>query len=334
MTWISAATPSGRRSTLELRVDGVLWHEVSSLHEQGANSRVYLAQRDEHGRTTVIFGDGVHGARLPTGQENVVATYRIGTGPEGAVGAGKIMLFQTRPLGLRAVSNPLAATGAEAPDTGAVARGDVPASVLTLDRIVSVTDYETFAQSFAGIGKARAAFLRRGETQRLHLTLALADGSPAPAEAVLLDNLRAAMDAVRDTTVPVELAGYRPLWFRVAATLRTAPDYLFEDVVAAARAALTRAFAFERRAFGQGVSAAEVVALLQGVPGVDFVDLNGLAESAPSQPDIPTTVKAWISAESARWDTAAPNALLAAELLLLDPSPHGITLQNPENSQP
>ncbi len=346
LTWISAATSSGRRSTLEIRVDGILWHEVTSFHDEGPSSRVYRAQRDERGHVVVIFGDGVHGARLPTGQENVIATYRIGTGLERAVGAGKLTLFQTKPLGLRAVTNPLRATGAEAPDTGAVARREVPLSVLTLERIVSVTDYETFAQSFAGIGKARATFLRRGEVQRLHLSLALADGSPVPADAVILGGLRAAMDAVRETTTPVELAGYRRSWFRVAAVIRAAPDFLFADVAAAARAALTQAFSFERRAFGQGVAAAEVVALLQGIEGVDFVDLNGLAKSDPSMTSLPTTVEAWLSAEEARWTSAAPGALafstlsglsddiLPAELLLLDPSSYGITLQNQEEPQP
>nr|WP_244981770.1 putative baseplate assembly protein [Corallococcus exercitus] len=338
LTWVSASTPSGRRSTLEIRVDGVLWSEVDSFHDQGPSRRVYLTQQDEQGRTTVIFGDGVHGARLPTGQENVVATYRTGLGAEGAVGAGKLMLFQTRPFGLRAVSNPLPATGAEAPDTGALARHDVPTSVLTLDRIVSMLDYETFARSFAGIGKARATFLRRGEAQRLHLTLALADGTPAPADAVILDTLREAMDASRDTTTPVELAGFEPTWFRVAATLHTSPDRLFEDVVAAARAALTEAFSFQRRAFGQGVSAAEVVALLQDIPGVELVDLDGLARSNPSDTSLPAGVAAWLSAEEARWSEEATAALRVrtlrpaqlvirpAQLLLLDPSPMGLSL--------
>lgn len=345
LTWVSASTPTGRRSTLEVRVDGVLWSEVDSFHDQGPGSRVYLTQHDEQGRTTVIFGDGVHGARLPTGQENVVATYRTGLGAEGAVGAGKLMLFQTRPFGLRAVTNPLPATGAESPDTGALARQEVPRSVLTLDRIVSVADYETFAQSFAGIGKARATFLRRGETQRLHLTLALADGTPAPDDAVILEALRAAMDDLRDTTTPVELAGFEPTWFRVAATLRTSADRRFEDVAAAARAALTEAFSFERRAFGQGVSAAEVVALLQGVPGVEFVDLDALARGEPSDPTPPEGVEAWLSAEEARWSTTESPALRSrlpqptqlvirpAQLLLLDPSPMGLALSQHEEAR-
>lgn len=336
LTWVPAATPSGRRSTLELRVEGVLWHEVDSFHGQGPRSRVYVVQQDEQGHTTVVFGDGLRGARLPTGQENVAATYRIGLGSAGAVAAGKLMLFQTRPLGLRAVTNPLAATGAEPPDDGESARHDAPTSVLTLDRIVSVTDHETFAQSFAGIGKARAAFLRRGRMQRLHVTLALADGTPVPPDAVILEHLGAAMDAVRETTIAIELAGFQPLWFRVAATLRIAADHRFENVAAAARQVLFEAFAFERRAFGQGVSAAEVIALLQGVPGVEFVDLDGLARSDTlDNEDIPHAVNAWLNSEEARWSLInnVPR-ILPAQLLLLDTSVWGLTLENHEEEQP
>jgi hypothetical protein len=335
LTWVSAATATGRRSTLEVRVQGVLWHQVSSLHDHGPNSRVYLVQRDEQGHTTVVFGDGIHGARLPTGQENVVATYRIGTGLEGAVAPGKVMLFQTRPLGLRAVTNPLPATGAEALDPGAVARHRAPRSVLTLDRIVSAADFETFAESFAGIGKARAVLLRRGEAQRLHVTLALADGTRPEPGAPILHFLQEAMDSVRDTTTPVILSGFEAIWFRVNATLRTAPDLLFEDVEAQARAALIRAFAFERRAFGEGISASEVVALLQGVPGVEMVDLDGLlATTSPSSLEIPTTVEAWLSARDTRWDPGDPQEILPAQLLLLDPSPRGVTLTGQQVIQP
>jgi hypothetical protein len=327
LTWVSAATPTGRLSTLEIRVDGVLWNEVSSFHDQSANSRVYLSRRDDQGRTTVVFGDGVHGARLPSGLENVVARYRIGTGLDGEVGAGKLMLFQTRPLGLRAVTNPLPATGAEAPATGAAAKPDIPRSVLTLDRVVSLTDHETFARTFAGIGKARAALLRRGEEQRVHLTLALADGSPVPDDAVILDHLRAALDAARDTTTPVEMAGHGRIWFRVAAKLTVAQDHRFASVAAAASEAMTRAFAFDQRGFGQDVSAAEVVALLQGVPGVDAVDLDGLKKVDPSDDGIPVQVTALLTAEEAHW---SGSRIAPGQLLLLDPSPRGLTFSNPQ----
>jgi hypothetical protein len=48
------------------------------------------------------------------------------------------------------------------------------------------------------------------------------------------------------------------------------------DVLADAEAALKEAYAFSKRAFGQAVTAAEVMTILQGVEGVIAVDLDAL----------------------------------------------------------
>jgi len=42
--------------------------------------RVYVTHTSEAGKTTVEFGDGLNGARPPTGSENVRAVYRKGIG--------------------------------------------------------------------------------------------------------------------------------------------------------------------------------------------------------------------------------------------------------------
>ena len=58
-----------------------------------------------------MFGDGTRGARLPSGVNNLRATYRKGLGNDGNVAAEKLTQLITRPLGLKTVSNPLAAAG-------------------------------------------------------------------------------------------------------------------------------------------------------------------------------------------------------------------------------
>ena len=67
----SAATPSGAQTTLEVRVNDLLWHEVPTLYGHGPEERIYVTRIDDEGKPTVMFGDGRTGARLPTGQENV-----------------------------------------------------------------------------------------------------------------------------------------------------------------------------------------------------------------------------------------------------------------------
>ncbi len=48
--------------------------------------------------------------------------------------------------------------------------------MLTLDRIVSLRDFEDFARAFAGIGKAQATWLWDGERRLVHLTVAASNG--------------------------------------------------------------------------------------------------------------------------------------------------------------
>src|SRR6185295_4228754 len=102
------------------------------------------------GKTFVQFGDGNTGARTPTGQGNIRATYRKGIGKAGNVKAGQISLLLTRPLGVKDVINPMPASGGDDAETLAGARTNAPLTMLTLGRIVSLQDYEDFARSFAG----------------------------------------------------------------------------------------------------------------------------------------------------------------------------------------
>ena len=58
LTFVSAATASGRQSTLALRANDLLWAEVDSLYARGPAERVYEIAIDDEARTTLRFGDG------------------------------------------------------------------------------------------------------------------------------------------------------------------------------------------------------------------------------------------------------------------------------------
>ncbi|MEE8585153.1 MAG: hypothetical protein V3T83_09915, partial [Acidobacteriota bacterium] len=130
LTYVSAPVPSGGLSTLELRVDGVLWHEAPSFFELGRKDRNYVLRRDDEGDTHVLFGDDRRGARLNSGSENVTASYRSGIGTPGLVEADRITLLPTKPLGVRQVTNPMATSGAQDPETRDQARENAPLTVL------------------------------------------------------------------------------------------------------------------------------------------------------------------------------------------------------------
>ena len=172
LTYVRSISPSGADSTLRVSVNDVRWQEVPTLYGHGLNERIYSTLRDDAGRTTIEFGDGIKGARLPTGQENVTATYRKGLGTNGNVKAGQLSLLMSRPLGVKAVTNPLAAEGGDDPELVANARQNAPRTVLTLDRVVSLQDYEDFSRSYAGIAKALATWTWDGRTRGVFITVA------------------------------------------------------------------------------------------------------------------------------------------------------------------
>jgi predicted phage baseplate assembly protein len=187
-------------------VNDVEWHEVRTLAGLTPTDRVYITQTDDADRTSLIFGTGEHGARLPTGAANVKAVYRYGIGKAGNVKAQQISQLATRPLGAKEVINPLPATGGADRDSRDQARRNAPLAVMALDRLVSTEDYADFARTFAGIGKATAARLSDGRRQVVHVTIAGAEDIPIDLNSDLYRNLVQALHLFGDPHQPVQVA--------------------------------------------------------------------------------------------------------------------------------
>ena len=330
LTYVSAATPTGAESTLEVQVNGLHWKEVAALYGLSPRDEAYMIRIDDDGRTAVVFGDGTRGARLPSGSENVVARYRSGIGLGGQVPAERLTLLQVRPAGIESVTNPLAASGAADPESRDAARKNAPKAVLALDRIVSLRDVEDFGRGFAGIGKAHAVALWRGSQRLIHLTVGAEDGTEVAKDSPLFKNLTHAIEAAREPSLTIATDSFAARYFEVSAELvsdgRRDPAALIAD----AQQALQDEFAFGRREFGQIVTAAEVTALLQAVQGVAAVELTTFA---PVQDTIPAgaapasgPLPAFLAAAQAR--VAADGSIEPAELLLVNPAPAVITVRS------
>lgn len=274
LTYISSSSPDGAQSSLAVRVNDILWNEEKSLNLLDRKNRAYITQIADDGTVTIKFGDGKNGARLPTGSENVTAAYRVGTGMQGMVKASQLSLLISRPLGVQGVINPLAPTGADEPEKLENARKNAPMKVLTLDRVVSLTDYEDFSRAFSGIGKASAVWLWGGEMRYVHITIASADGKSVDPTSDTYKNLWKAIDESKDPVVQFRIDTFTPLYFEVSARILVNEKYIADKVFAAVKDALNNAFSFPNRNFGQSVTESEINALIQGVDGVVAVDLD------------------------------------------------------------
>jgi hypothetical protein len=274
LTYLPADNASGASDTLTVRVNGVEWQETDDLTQAGPRDRDYRTITGSDGSVNVTFGDGVHGSRLPTGQENVTAAYRIGGGEAGNLLAGQITQLASRPLGVNAVTNPLPTTGGADGDTASDVRTRAAVQCLALDRLLSVQDYADFTVARAGIGKAAAASLTDGSRELIYVTIAGVADAPLDESDLLVTDLREALAKLGDPYLPVRVAVRELLVLVLSAGIKVAADYSYDLVEPAVRAAALAAGGFASQALGQPVYLSQIVTAMQAVPGVDYVDVD------------------------------------------------------------
>ncbi len=287
LTYLPSTNPEGLsavESTLTIMVNQVRWNEQPTLLESAANAQDYTTNLDNSDQTTVVFGDGLNGARPPTGKNNIHARYRKGLGSSGNAGTGGVQQLIDSAPGLQKVTNPQPAIGGTDRESIDQVRVNAPASLRTFGRAVSAADYAALALSYPGVAKASAAWLLRDPITLqaipqpyIQLTVATADQTPLAAQTTFARQLRNFLDARRDPNVPLRILDFTPIYLDVAAVIDVKDNYPRQATLAAALAALNPGlnpdntagyFAFESLQFGQSIHLSAVYAVLQNVPGV------------------------------------------------------------------
>ena len=321
LTYVSSPLSMGAQATLQVWVNNLQWHEVDNFLDSGPADRVFVTQTGPTGKATVQFGDGQEGARTPTGQMNIRAVYRKGIGSAGNVSAGQLSQPVDRPQGLKSVTNPDPATGGADPDTADEARATAPLHVLTLDRVVSLEDYQNYALAFAGIAKVLATWTWFGRTRGVFLTVAGADGSVFKPDDPTLVHLETALRDAGSPFVPLRVASYRRVLLEVGANIRVDKiNYDSTQVLGQAWQSLSTNLGFDAMQLGRGVAQSEVIALIQQTPGVIAVELTKFNRRGQPPPSRFSCRQVLRAASPVPSQTGTPKA---AELLLLDPASKG-----------
>jgi hypothetical protein len=164
--------------------------------------------------------------------------------------------------------------------------------------------------------QAQAIDMWSGEHHLVHLTIAGEDGKPVT-NSDFLKNFMDALDEVRDPTQLIKVDTFNQLLFNLKVNLAVDSRYVVKDVFAQVEAALAESFSFPGRGFGQGVTTAEVITIIQKIAGVIFVDIESLHLSSESE-----DLKQILTANIAHVQN---NLIQPAQLLLINT--FGITLQ-------
>ncbi len=125
-----------------------------------------------------------------------------------------------------------------------------------------------------------------------------------------------AIQKAGDPLVPVQVASYRPAFFKVGAKITPAPGYSAELVLSGVQNQLREAFSFRPREFGQPVTLSGVLSVMHRVPGVQAAQLTQLYRvDDPTAPSLQTELPAMVP------QSGSGAGSLGAELLMLDMSP-------------
>ena len=256
------------RSSLRVYVDGVLWTEAPSFYGQTADARVYVTREDDEEKTTVEFGDGTNGARLPSGSNNVIANYRFGSGAE-APAEGTLTIIGTPFPGLKAIRNPVGAGGGADPDPADRIKQYAPRSVLTFGRAISSDDYVAIAGSTPGVARVQSYFAWNADEQRATVKLYVGDDGAAVTAA------QTALKQVSDPNRKFTVLPAIPVLTFLLVLVRVEPDRIASDVATAVKSALGNAdtglMGLNRIRIGQTIYFSEVDEACHSVPGVRSV---------------------------------------------------------------
>jgi hypothetical protein len=273
-----ATQPSGVRADITVRVEDRAWQQVANLRDSGPADAHYAVRMTEDGYLAIELGDGRHGRRLPTGGNNVRISFRVGTGLAGNLAAGSLAKAARPHRLVKSVRQPLAATGGNDMEDVRSLKENAPASVLTLERAVSVGDLGHLAARQSSVWQARAFSLPTGLSRRESVEVVVVPAGGGELSEALAESLRKTLQAHTLPGVDVHMASATKTPFHVDATLRVkSAEYDPDQVIESVRQALLDGFSLEQRRLGQDLFLSEVYQVVEGIQGVEssICTING-----------------------------------------------------------
>jgi hypothetical protein len=274
---------------------GVIWRPDRDLLESSPFEHAFVVETEDDGSTFLRFGDGTLGRRpdaTPLGGDGTPdpamrprATYRVGNGAVGNVGADAIGHAAFDPaIGtafdqIALVSNPVAASGGRDPETIDEVKLYAPQAFRTQKRAVTTDDYARVAERHPQVAKAAATRRWTGSWYTIFLSIDRRGGGPIDDE--FEAELRAFLEPFRLAAQDIEIE--RPVFVPLEIVLAVCVEdrYYRADVRRALLAAFgsrdlpdgTRGFFHpDNFTFGQPVYLSRVIATAMAVPGVRWVD--------------------------------------------------------------
>lgn len=279
--------PSARVSLHERGVEGD-WLARRELLNSGPVDKAFVAEVETDGATYLRFGDGQLGLRPASGTD-LLATYRVGNGTAGNIGANTLFHIVTaEAVAENGVTNFLPARGGVNPETIEEVRQRAPSAFRQQERAVTPPDYQEIATrpdvaEACDLDVQRAAATQRwtGSWYTMFLTIDRLKGRDV--NDAFETKLRRCMERFRMAGEDLEVDGphYVPLEIVMGVCVKS--GYFFSDVARELLDVFSNrtlpdgrlgVFHPDNFSFGQPVFLSSLIAMAQNITGVESVDVK------------------------------------------------------------
>lgn len=256
------------------------WQPQKDLLNSNRFATEFVAEIEVDAHTILRFGNNQQGLR-PTSGTSFSATYRIGNGVRGNIGAEALTHIVTNEIRIFKVSNPLPAKGGKEPETIEQVRKFAPSAFRTQERAVTPEDYAEVAQRHPEVQQAAATFRWTGSWRTVFVTVDRFGGLPV--DAAFEEEMRRHLERYRMAGYDLEIDAPQFVSLEIEMTVCVEPDYFRSDV----KAALLQVFSNQILAngkrglfhpdnfsFGQAVYLSPLYAAAQAIEGVSSVEIT------------------------------------------------------------
>lgn len=287
------ATPA-----IKLTQNGSDWLPLRDLLDSDRFTRAFVVEMESDGRAYLRFGDGVH-AKQPLAGRAFSATYRVGNGLAGNIGAQAIthLVAHNRSSSelvgrVIKVNNLLAAAGGLEPEPLSDVRLYAPNAFRQQERCVTAEDYAAIAKRHPEVENAAASFRWSGSWYTAVLTVKRVNNKPLDAafQKTLLDF----MEPYRVVGYDITIRAPRLVALDIALTVHVANSHfassvkqsLIETFSAVDLPNGTRGFFHpDNFTFGQPVYLSKIIADATNIPGVVWVQATRFQRWGPTRQD-------------------------------------------------
>jgi hypothetical protein len=283
---VSASPPE--LPELKIYVNDRLWTKVSSFFGREPDEDIYIVREDNDGNSYVQFGDGKTGKRLPSGLNNITAKYRIGTGAFGELKDGTTVQPSGKSTNIDKVQLPGTISGGEEPESLDNARESAPGTVQSLNRLVSIKDFETEALGIAGVIKAKSFWKLFDNLPGVLLIILMKSGRENEIQKIkeIISKYNKCRGPQR---FPVIVHQGKLKYLYLDVTVSFNPSFKKDEVINDIKEAVgvngdeksgidgsNGLFGLKKRSFGQNEYSTNVEAVIQEVKGVNWVKVTAM----------------------------------------------------------